>query len=120
MDDLAAAIKAGRLDGLAGFGAKSEERYRRPGSRCTGRAANGCCSTCAAHGDRDGGRAHVPLSQRCAYAGSLRRWRETIGDIDILAAADDSAPLMAAFSAGHEVEWPSRPDQDHGQDGERA
>jgi DNA polymerase (family 10) len=45
----------------------------------------------------------TPLSQRCAYAGSLRRWRETIGDIDILAAADDSAPLMAAFSAGHEV-----------------
>src|ERR1700751_3532147 len=26
VDDLAAAIKAGRLDGLAGFGAKSEER----------------------------------------------------------------------------------------------
>src|SRR6267154_704187 len=45
----------------------------------------------------------TPLSQRCAYAGSLRRWRETIGDIDILAAADDSAPLMAAFSAGHDV-----------------
>src|SRR5436305_10190381 len=45
----------------------------------------------------------TPLSQRCAYAGSLRRWRETIGDIDILAAAGDSAPLMAAFSAGHKV-----------------
>ena len=45
----------------------------------------------------------TPISQRCAYAGSLRRWRETIGDIDILAAADDSAPLMAAFSAGHDV-----------------
>ena len=37
--------------------------------------------------------------QRCAYAGSLRRMRETIGDVDILAAADDSAPLMAAFIA---------------------
>src|ERR1700683_4707255 len=41
----------------------------------------------------------VPGCQRCAYAGSLRRWRETVGDVDILAAADDSAPLMAAFTA---------------------
>jgi DNA polymerase (family X) len=45
----------------------------------------------------------VPGCQRCTYAGSLRRWRETIGDVDILAAADDSAPLMAAFIAQPEV-----------------
>jgi DNA polymerase (family 10) len=31
------------------------------------------------------------------YAGSLRRFRETIGDIDILVAARDSAPVMDAF-----------------------
>jgi DNA polymerase (family 10) len=30
-------------------------------------------------------------------AGSLRRGRETIGDLDVLAAAADSAPVMAAF-----------------------
>jgi len=102
VDDLAAAIKAGRLDGLAGFGAKSEERiaagievYRQGRERVlldvALRTATEMVDTLTL------------LSQRCAYAGSLRRWRETIGDIDILAAADDSAPLMAAFSAGHEV-----------------
>ena len=102
VDDLAVAIKAGRLDGLAGFGAKSEERiaagievYRQGRERVlldvALRTATEMVDTL------------TPLSQRCAYAGSLRRWRETIGDIDILAAADDSAPLMAAFSAGHEV-----------------
>ncbi len=102
VDDLAAAIKEGRLDGLAGFGAKSEERiaagievYRQGRERVlldvALRTATEMVDTL------------TPLSQRCAYAGSLRRWRETIGDIDILAAADDSAPLMAAFSAGHEV-----------------
>jgi DNA polymerase (family 10) len=102
VDDLAAAIKAGRLDGLAGFGAKSEERiaagievYRQGRERVlldvALRTANEMVD------------ALTPISQRCAYAGSLRRWRETIGDIDILAAADDSAPLMAAFSAGHDV-----------------
>ena len=102
VDDLAAAITAGRLDGLAGFGAKSEERiaagievYRQGRERVLLDVA---LRTATEMVD-----ALTPLSQRCAYAGSLRRWRETIGDIDILAAADDSAPLMAAFSAGHEV-----------------
>jgi len=102
VDDLAAAIKAGRLDGLAGFGARSEERiaagievYRQGRERVLLDVA---LRTATEMVD-----ALTPLSLRCAYAGSLRRWRETIGDIDILAAADDSAPLMAAFSAGHEV-----------------
>jgi DNA polymerase (family 10) len=43
---------------------------------------------------------------RCAYAGSLRRMRETIGDVDILAAAQDpqdARPLMAAFTALRDV-----------------
>src|SRR5882724_9177335 len=102
VDDLAAAIKAGRLDGLAGFGAKSEERigagievYRQGRERVLLDVALRTATAMVTE--------LTPLSQRCAYAGSLRRWRETIGDIDILAAAADSAPLMAAFSAGHEV-----------------
>lgn len=40
----------------------------------------------------------VPGCTRCAYAGSLRRMRETVGDIDVLATAEDSAPLMAALT----------------------
>jgi DNA polymerase (family 10) len=102
VNDLAAAIKAGRLDGLAGFGAKSEERiaagievYRQGRERVLLDVALRTATAMVTE--------LTPLSQRCAYAGSLRRWRETIGDIDILAAADDSAPLMAAFSAGREV-----------------
>ena len=39
----------------------------------------------------------VPGCKKCDYAGSLRRMRETVGDIDILATATDSAPLMAAL-----------------------
>jgi len=102
VDDLAAAITAGRLDGLAGFGAKSGERiaagievYRQGHERVLLDAALRTANEMVA--------ALAPISQRCAYAGSLRRWRETIGDIDVLAAAADSAPLMAAFAAGHEV-----------------
>jgi DNA polymerase (family 10) len=102
VDDLATAIKAGRLDGLAGFGAKSEERiaagievYRQGHERALLDVALRTATALVAE--------LTPLSQRCAFAGSLRRWRETIGDIDILAAADDSAPLMAAFSAQPDV-----------------
>jgi DNA polymerase (family 10) len=104
VDELAAAIKAGRLEGLAGFGARSEERlaggievYRQGRERVlldvARRTADAMVAAVSA----------VPGCQRCTYAGSLRRWRETIGDVDILAAAADSAPLMAAFSTGPDV-----------------
>jgi DNA polymerase (family 10) len=36
--------------------------------------------------------------KRCSYAGSLRRVRETIGDIDILVAAGKAEPIMRAFT----------------------
>ncbi len=46
----------------------------------------------------------VPGSARVEYAGSLRRGRETIGDIDILAATSDPSTLAAAFRAMPGVE----------------
>jgi DNA polymerase (family X) len=104
VDDLAAAIKAGRLDGLAGFGAKSGERiasgievYRQGRERVLLDVALHTATTMVA------ALSAVPGCQRCAYAGSLRRMRETIGDVDILAAAQDSGPLMAAFAVRPEV-----------------
>jgi DNA polymerase (family 10) len=104
VDDLAAAITAGRLDGLAGFGAKSGERiaggievYRQGRERVLLDVATRTATAMVA------ALSAVPGCQRCAYAGSLRRMRETIGDVDILAAAQDSAPLMAAFIARPDV-----------------
>jgi DNA polymerase (family 10) len=104
VDELAAAVQAGRLEGLAGFGARSEERiasgievYRQGRERVLLDVALHTATTMVA------ALSAVPGCQRCAYAGSLRRWRETIGDVDILAAADDSAPLMAAFTAQPEA-----------------
>ncbi len=104
VDDLAAAIKAGALDSLAGFGARSAERivggievYRQGRERVLLDVAMHTATTLVA------ALSAVEGCQRCAYAGSLRRMRETIGDVDILAAAHDSGPLMAAFAAGQEV-----------------
>ena len=74
VDDLAAAIKAGRLDGLAGFGAKSEVRlasgievYRQGRERVLLDVAMHTATTMVA------ALSAVPGCQRCAYAGSLRR-----------------------------------------------
>lgn len=39
----------------------------------------------------------LPNVARAEYAGSLRRFRDTIGDIDILVAAEDSEGVMDAF-----------------------
>jgi DNA polymerase (family 10) len=96
--ELAEAIPAGRLEGLKGFGAKTEENIlhgielmRRAGDRVLIDVAMGVAEEIIA--------ALSPLAGRCEYAGSLRRSRETIGDVDILATADDPGPLMAALVA---------------------
>ncbi|GAA0370490.1 DNA polymerase/3'-5' exonuclease PolX [Actinoallomurus spadix] len=97
VEQLAEAIPAGRLTGLKGFGAKTEENIlhgiellRSQGERALIDVATELATEIVA--------ALSPLAGRCAVAGSLRRRRETIGDIDILATADDSGPLMAAFT----------------------
>ncbi len=45
--------------------------------------------------------ADLPGVEKTAVAGSLRRYQETIGDIDLLVAAQDSAQIMETF-----VNWP--------------
>ena len=97
--ELTDAIKAGRLQDLKGVGAKSEEKLLRGIEllqRGSGRVLlNVATDTATA---MVAAISAVPGCLRCTWAGSLRRMRETTGDIDILAAADDSGPLMAAFA----------------------
>ncbi|WP_031070570.1 DNA polymerase/3'-5' exonuclease PolX [Streptomyces sp. NRRL WC-3742] len=99
VDDLAAAIRADRLSGLAGFGDRSAEKIlhgielmRQSGGRTLLDAATELAEQLVEALSR------VPGCTRCAYAGSLRRMRETVGDVDVLATAADSAPLMAALT----------------------
>jgi len=94
------AIAAGTLNDLKGFGSKSAEKLLR-GLDLLERAGdrvllNVAAETAAAVIEAVSAR---PGCLRIAPAGSLRRARESIGDVDVLAAAEDSAPLMAALTA---------------------
>jgi DNA polymerase (family 10) len=99
-EELRDAIAAGTLNDLKGFGPKSAEKLLRgldlleqAGDRVLlNVAADTAAAVMAAVGV-------VPGCERIAPAGSLRRARESIGDVDVLAAAADSAPLMAALTA---------------------
>ncbi|MEU6216511.1 DNA polymerase/3'-5' exonuclease PolX [Streptomyces sp. NPDC047022] len=98
--ELADAIKAEKLRDLKGFGEKTEENIlhgialmQQAGGRIPLSAAMESAEDIVAELSRITGCEH------CAYAGSLRRMKETIGDIDILVAADRSAPFMDALTA---------------------
>ena len=98
VDALEAAIAAGRLEGLPGFGPKSEENLLRGIElirKSAGRVRIDIAMDLA--GELITRLSAVPGCIRCEYAGSLRRMRDTIGDVDILAVAADPAALMAAF-----------------------
>jgi DNA polymerase (family X) len=98
--DLVTAIEDGRVAGLRGFGAKGVanlqhgiELLAASGGRVLISEATAVAEEIVAV------LSAVAGCQRVDVAGSLRRMRETIGDVDILAAAEDSGPLMAAFVA---------------------
>ena len=95
-----AAAREGRLRGLSGMGAKSEAKILANIQAFKRRASETRMPLGLA----------FPLSQtilqelmqvpdvlRAACAGSLRRMRETIGDLDFLIAADTAGPVMERF-----------------------
>ncbi|HKS49181.1 MAG TPA: DNA polymerase/3'-5' exonuclease PolX [Amycolatopsis sp.] len=98
VDELVDAIGSERLRDLKGFGPKTEENIlhgvelmRQAGDRVLLDVAMGVAEEVVA------ALSAITGCRRCTYAGSLRRYRETIGDVDILAASDDSGPIMAAL-----------------------
>ncbi len=104
VDELAAAIDQGKLRDLRGFGVKSEEKISAGIALMRGLSDRAPLNIATQIAERIVAMIRsVGGCQRCEYAGSLRRFRETVGDVDILAAATDSGPLMAAIVALPEV-----------------
>ncbi|MFG5720243.1 DNA polymerase/3'-5' exonuclease PolX [Streptomyces murinus] len=98
VSELAAAIEADRLADLKGFGEKTQDNIRHGIELLRGAGARVPLALALATAEGIvGALEEVTGCRRCAYAGSLRRMRETVGDVDILVAARKSAPFMAAL-----------------------
>lgn len=95
---LEAAARAGKLRDLSGMGAKSEQKIIEgieSLNRYTGRTALGVALPAAQailnHLMK------LPEAVEGAIAGSIRRGRPTIGDVDLLITSDNAGPIMDAF-----------------------
>ncbi len=100
--DLEAACLAGRVRGVKGFGEKTEQKIlegvRRLRARATGRRTL-LAEALAAADDLLGYLRPFPAAERVELAGSARRGRETVSDLDLVAASRDPAALAAHFAA---------------------
>jgi len=105
VDDLEEAAEAGEVQELDGFGAKTQENilsgieeYRRHQERFRLSEADRLVGPLVEHLRAD------ESLERIEVAGSHRRRKETVGDVDLLAVSDDGASLMERFTGFERVE----------------
>ncbi|GAA2825399.1 DNA polymerase/3'-5' exonuclease PolX [Kitasatospora paracochleata] len=99
VDELRAAAETDRLNDLPGLGARTAENIRHGIDQLRAGGGRVLISTATELAEEIvSAVSAAPGCERCGHAGSLRRMRETIGDVDVLAVAEDSAPLMAALT----------------------
>ncbi|GGJ04676.1 DNA polymerase/3'-5' exonuclease PolX [Halobellus salinus] len=106
LDDLAAAAEAGRIREVKGFGPKTEQNVRENvafAREAQARERLGDARPLA----EDALRYLRGLNAVDAVeiAGSIRRWRDTTGDVDVLVASAEGPEVIDAF-----VEWPAATD----------
>ncbi|WP_435078021.1 DNA polymerase/3'-5' exonuclease PolX [Halococcus sp. AFM35] len=101
LDDLEAAARAERIREVDGFGAKTEENILSGVDFARQAGERSLLGDARPLGEEV--REYVAASQAvadCELAGSLRRWRATIGDIDVLAASNDAESVVERF-----IDW---------------
>jgi len=99
LDDLEDAAQAGEIQEIRGFGAKTEENILEnvPFAReAHERQLLGDARPLA--DDLLGILRDHDAVERCETAGSIRRWKPTIGDVDLLAATDDPEAVIDRFA----------------------
>ncbi|MFY9717938.1 MAG: helix-hairpin-helix domain-containing protein [Thermoplasmata archaeon] len=100
--ELGRAIDAGRLEGLKGFGPKKIEQVRAALVAAAAGPALGRSPIESVYATavsiRDTLRANAPAEQ-VEVAGSFRRCRETVGDLDVLVTSKDPEKVFDVFSA---------------------
>jgi DNA polymerase (family 10) len=100
LDALRTAVEDGRLRELRGFGIKAEENLRKvlEDHQEDGPARRVVLSRAVEAADQvvEALRAH-PAADRVEAAGSLRRWTDSVKDVDIIATSSDPAALVRAL-----------------------
>ncbi len=100
-EDLKHAAEQGEIEQIEGFGKKTQEKIKEGAKRAIEGGGEGRIKLSVAE------ELTAPLIEylsglegvnRVAAAGSYRRRKETVGDIDILVTCADSAPVMDAFA----------------------
>ena len=102
IDDLRRVLAEHKLRALKGFGQKSEEKLAQSLARLEEQGAVGRTPISVALPLAERIVAHLAALPGVSYAstcGSLRRFSETIGDVDVLVAAADPEPVMEALCA---------------------
>lgn len=104
LDQLLRAARDGRIRELRGFGPKIESRIVQAAQAHLGQARRFKLVVAAQYAEPLV--AHlksVPEVREVVVAGSFRRMRETVGDLDVLVTARGSAPVMDRFTGYEEV-----------------
>ena len=98
------AAEAGRVQALPGFGAKTEQHIRQALEALSQRPARVSIALAGPSVEAlSGYLQQVPGVRVVAVAGSFRRCRETVGDIDILVTAGEDSPVMERFTGFEDV-----------------
>jgi DNA polymerase (family 10) len=106
-DDLRKALAEHKVQAMKGFGKKSEEKIAQALARLDveGAIDRTPISVALPLANRIVARMlEVPGVTHASYCGSLRRFAETVGDVDIVVAAGDPEPVMEAFASMAVVE----------------
>jgi DNA polymerase (family X) len=105
LEQLEEAAKAGKIRTLSGFGEKSEQNILQEIGTRKGRAGRSLLGEMLPVAEKiREGLARLPAVRRISLAGSIRRMKETIGDIDLLASSSDPETVMEAFCTLPEVQ----------------
>jgi DNA polymerase (family X) len=99
LEGLVDAAQEGRLAGLKGFSKRTQDNILQGVERLESSGGRVLISTALDLAEDLLERLRIlPGVRRAAHAGSLRRMRETIGDVDLLVASEDAGPVMDAFT----------------------